>query len=45
MKAGKHQMLCWKLPDDRAVHNPLFFVLKLQLNKLMRCFYWSVISK
>ena len=28
-----------------TVYNPLFFVLKLWLNKLMRCFYWSVSSK
>ena len=28
-----------------TVHNPLFFVHKLWLNKLMRCFYWSVSSK
>ena len=27
------------------VHNPLIFVRKLLLNKLMRCFYWSVSSK
>ena len=27
------------------VHNPLFFVHKLWLNKLMRCLYWSVSSK
>ena len=25
-----------------TVHSPLFFVHKLWLNKLMRCFYWSV---
>ena len=25
-----------------TVHNPLFFVQKLGLNKLMRGFYWSV---
>ena len=28
-----------------TVHNPLFFVHKLWLNKLMRCLYWSVSSK
>ena len=28
-----------------TVHNPLFFVHKLWLNKLMQCFYWSVSSK
>ena len=26
------------------MHNPLFFVHKLWLNKLMRCFYWSVVQ-
>ena len=25
-----------------TVHNPLFFVHKVWLNKLMNCFYWSV---
>ena len=28
-----------------TVHNPLFFVHKLWLNKLMRCLCWSVSSK
>ena len=28
-----------------TVHNPLCFVRKLWLNKLMRCFYWSVSLK
>ena len=28
-----------------TVQNPLFLVHKLWLNKLMRCFYWSVSSK
>ena len=28
-----------------TMHNPLFFVLKLWLNKLMRSFYWSVSLK
>ena len=28
-----------------TVHNPWFFVHKLWLNKLMRCFHWSVSSK
>ena len=28
-----------------TVHNPLFSVHKLWLNKLMRCFYWSITSK
>ena len=28
-----------------TVNNPLFFVHKLLLNKLMKCFYWSVSSK
>ena len=28
-----------------TVHNPLYFVHKLSLDKLMRCFYWSVSSK
>ena len=28
-----------------TVHNPLFYVHKLRLSKLMRCFYWSVSSK
>lgn len=41
--ALKVQFLCFGSP--LTVHNPLFFVLKLCLDKLMRCFYWSVSSK
>ena len=28
-----------------TVHNPLFSVHKLRLNKLMQCFYWSITSQ
>ena len=28
-----------------TAHNPLFFVHRLWLNKLMQCFFWSVTSK
>ena len=33
------------IENSLTVHNPLFFVHKLLLNKLMQCFYWSVSSK
>ena len=54
MTAGKHQIE--KVENSGAVvyvgsslaehnENPLCFVHKLGLNKLMRCIYWSVSSK
>ena len=54
MTAGKHQIK--NVENNGAVvyvessltehnENPLFFVHKLGLNKLTRCFCWSVSSK
>ena len=54
MTAGKHQIK--NVENNGAVvyvessltehnENPLFFVHKLGLNKLIRCFCWSVSSK
>ena len=53
MKPGRHQSRKQRCPkgavvyveSSLTVHNPLFFVHKLWLNKLMRCFYWSLSSK
>ena len=51
MKAGKNQS--WERRNSAVAyaehslttHNPLFFVHKFRLNKLMRCFSWPVSSK
>ena len=51
MKAGKNQS--WERPNSAVayaghsltMHNPLFFVHKFRLNKLMPCFYCPVSSK
>ena len=53
MKPGRHQSRKQRCPkgavvyveSSLTVHNPLFFVHKLWLNKLMWCFYWSVSLK
>ena len=42
MKAGKQVENKGAVAYDESSHNPLFFVHKLGLNKLMRGFYWSV---
>ena len=45
MKAGKQVENKDAVAYDEnslTAHNPLFFVHKLGLNKLMRGFYWSV---